>query len=300
MPSTAYTLYDRMSRPMPQGKGKIMFVLPSGSALISQFQQIYTPDPDGFPRVFENDLAAALALTTSGRGDTIYVAPGSYTVTSVLTIANNDVRIIGMGATAQGVQITGVGADIFTLTGDYGEIANVTLNAASAQNAINMTGADGWNIHDNILVGVGGANSRLVRMVTTACNNNKIQDNWFMSNLDTSAGTATQVAHIAGLGSRNQIQRNVFQSHRTSASNAGATTSGIVFAAAGDVGNKILGNYVFESGGATFTAGIDYGTSAGEQVVMDNRGILATAANFIVNGSNSAGFGNNAPANGTV
>jgi hypothetical protein len=301
MAETLYTKYDRITRDMPKGKAKVFFVLPSASPLIAEFQQVYVPDEDGYVRVFENDFATPLAQCVAGRGDTIYVVPGSYTISTPITLSVNDVKLIGLGTPGSTV-LTGSASDIIDLTADGVEITNLRFAIASTKIAIDMAGADGCLIHDNTFTSaVGGAASYFIRMATTACNYNKIWNNQFLTNLDVSGGVITQTGHILGLGIGNVIEYNTFVAGRVTTANAGAVTDGVIFNAAADSGNIIRFNTFTEANGATFTAGVESGASAvsGSILPVANNFLLATAANAIVNTTGSAGFANNI-ANGTV
>lgn len=301
MPRNAFSKYGRFSRSYPAGTGKVFFVLPSSSALLADYQQNYQPDEDGQVRVFENDFATPLAATVAGRGDVIFVLPGAYTISAALTVSTNDVKIIGIGKPGAAM-LTGSSSNIMTITGDGVEVANLGFTIASAKKGIVMTGADNCHIHDNVFKSaVGGTASHFIHMVTTACTYNKIYDNQFVSLLDVSGGIVTQTSHITGLGIGNLIEHNSFVAGRLTTDNAGAVTSGIVFAAAADAGNLIRWNSFTEFNGATFTAGVDYGTTAvsGSVMCYDNNFMLGTAANAVVNGTNAANFANNI-ASGTV
>lgn len=301
MSLSAFSTYGRLAKQLGSTTGKTFVLVPSGSALIPDLNDQFPSDEFGVPRVYTSFASGSntiLGNTASNRGDVILVMPGSYTISTVATLSNSGVRIIGVGPMG-GVTFTGSAANILTITGDNCEIANIRFVAASAFDAVNMTGADYCWVHDCMFEGVGGSTSRCIEMLTTACNDNLIERCKFFSNLNTSSGTATQTAHITGLGSRNIIQDCTFQSHRTSTSNAGATTDCIVFSNAADIGNVLRRNTVYESNGATFTEGFDYGTSALDFLVHSNNFLLATAGNAIVNGGNSAGFDNNV-GNGTV
>lgn len=295
-----FSAYGRLARPLPIGDGKLFIVAPSTSTLIEGIQNQYPLDEAGVPR-FYTDLAAALAMVVSGRGDTVAVMPGSYTVSTVLASSASDYRLLGIGQPGEAI-LTGSAASILTLTGSGVEVAGFGFQIASTKKAITLTGASNCNIHDNVfLSAVGGTASHFIHMLTTACNYNWIHDNRFISNLDVSGGGITQTSHITGLGIGNRIELNTFVAGRLTTANAGAVTSGIVFAAAADAGNLIRWNSFTEFNGATFTAGVDYGTTAvaGSVLCVENNFMLATAGNAVVNGSNAANFANNI-ASGTV
>jgi len=300
MPSNPFSKYGRLARLMPAGSGKLFVVVPSGSAIIPELSVAFPTDEDGVVRVYTS-LSSAVGAVVSNRGDVVAVMPGSYTISTVVSSSANNWKLIGVGAPGAAM-LTGSSASILTLTGDGVEVANMGFTIASAFKGITMTGADFCDIHDNLFVGVdGGTASHFIHMVTTACKYNRIRDNQFISALATTDASVTQTSHITGLGTGNLIERNVFVAGRTSTSNAGAVTDGIIFNAAADLGNTIRQNTFYEANGATFTAGINSGASAvsGSILPVRNDFLLGTAANAIVNTTGSAGFGNNV-ANGTV
>lgn len=295
-----FSTYGRLAQALPPVVGKSFYVAPSGSTLFSALSEQFPVDEDGVVRVY-TDIASAITSCVSGRGDVINVLPGTFTISTALAMSKNNVKLVAVGNLGTTV-LTGSASDIIDLTGDGCEISGFTFNLASTKIAIDMEGADYSNIHDNVfLSAVGGAASHFIRMATTACNYNWIHDNRFISNLVVAGGAITQTSHITGLGIGNVIEHNVFVAGRVTTANAGAVTNGIVFAAAADAGNLVRWNSFTEFNGATFTAGINYGTTAlgGSVMAYDNNLMLATAANAIVNGSNAGEFANNI-ASGTV
>lgn len=251
------------------------------------------------PDVPKATIANALAACAAGKGDTIICLPGhTETITTAIAMSKNDVRLIGLGR----VTLSGSAANIIDLTGDGCEIAGFQFNLASTKIAINMTSADRCRIHSNdFLSSVGGAASHFIFMGTTACNHNIIRNNRFLSNLVVAGGAITQTSHITGLGIGNVIELNLFMAGRVTTANGGAVTAGVVFAAAADAGNLVRWNSFVEFNGATFTAGVNYGTTAlgGSVLCVENNFMLATAANAVVPGANAGSFANNI-ADGTV
>lgn len=295
-----FSLYGRLAKVLPSTSGKLFVLVPSTSTLLPELQDQFPVDEDGVTRVYTT-LASAVAACVAGRGDTIAVMPGAYTISSVVSSAINDWKLIGVGTPGEAV-FTGSAASILTITGDGVEIANCTFVIASTKKAITLTGADYCNIHDNVfLSSVGGTASHFIHMLTTACNYNTIKNNRFISNLVVSGGGITQTSHITGLGIGNVIEKNVFVAGRVSTANAGAVTAGVIFADAADAGNVIRNNEFTEFNGATFTAGVNYGTTAlgGSVLCTRNNFMLATAANAVVPGTNAGSFANNI-ADGTV
>jgi len=298
--NSGYGVLESNTLAINKAGGRTFVVAAATNAAYDKLSQIFVPDPDGLTRLYTT-IAGAIAATVSGRGDFIFVAPGSYTISTVLTLANNGVHLIGLGNPGE-VVLNGTAADILTITGDAAEVAGFTFVIATTKKAITMTGADYCRIHDNIfLSAVGGTASHFIHMVTTACLYNDIRDNKFISNLVVTAATVTQTSQITGLGIGNSIEHNLFVAGRVSTTNAGAVTAGIVFAAEADAGNLVRWNTFTEFNGATFTAGVDYGTTAvaGSVICVENNFMLATAASAVVNGSNTGNFANNI-ASGTV
>ncbi len=289
-----FSTYGRLARALPNVTGKTFVLVPSGSANIPEFQDQFPVDEDGVARVYTSP-AAALAAVVSGRGDQILVAPGAYTISTVLASAATDFRIMGLGAPGAAM-FTGSGASILTLTGTGVEIANLGFTIATTKKALTLTGASYCNIHDNLFYStVGGTGSHFIHMLTTACTFNLIRNNQFISNHDSSAGAIVQTSHITLLGIGNLVEGNVFVAGRSSASNLGTVTDAILSNAAADQGNTVRLNTFYESNGAIFTAGVESGASSvsGSVFIVENNFLLATAANAIVNTTGSAGFGNN-------
>lgn len=300
MGANAFSTFGRLAKPLSPATGKTFFVAPSGSTLIPALQDMYPVDEDGVTRVY-TDIDSAINNCVANRNDYIYVLPGAYTITTALGMDVDGVHLIGLGGPGA-ARLTGSAADVMDLTADDCEIANLTITIASTKKGIDMVGADRANIHDCIfLSSVGGAASHFIHMNTTVCNYNWVHDNRFITNAVVSGGAITQTSHITGLGIGNIIEHNVFVAGRVTTDNAAAVTTGVLFAAAADAGNLVRHNSFTEFNGATFTAGVDYGTTAlgGSVMCYDNNFMLATAANAVVNGSNAANFANNI-ASGTV
>lgn len=302
-----FSQYGRTARPLRPGVGKTFVVFPATSTLGTQVLYEWTQDENGFLTSFSDTtgdgIAAALALCISGRGDQILLMPGTYTIsTAISATSKNDVHIMGLG-TSGSVILNGSAASIFSLVTCSGwEFTNIQFNIASTLTAITLNGCNGFDIHGNtFLSAVGGSGSNFILMTTAACNYNNIHDNQFLSNLVVTGGVITQDAHITGLGIGNTIEHNTFMGGRVTTDNAGVVTNGILFNHAADAGNLVRFNSFTEFNGATFTNGVNYGTTAlpGSVMAYANNFVLVTAANAIVNGSNSAGFANNI-ANGTV
>lgn len=310
MAKNPFSLYGRFARNIhpvvpslgtfPPVSGKTFFVVQSTTdAQLGPLQRNFPIDEDGVQRVY-TDLATAVAAVSSGRGDMVILMPGAYTISTVVASAASNWKLVGAGAPGE-VMLSGSAASILTLTGNGVEVCNIGFTIASTKVAITMTAASYCYIHDNLFYStVGGTASHFIRMLTTACNFNQIVHNQFMSNLDTSGGSITQTSHVTLLGSGNLIEGNVFVAGRSSVANAGAVTDGVIDATATDYGNTVRNNMFTEAGGATFTAGVEFG-SAGSGGVMcfGNCFSLATAPNAIVNGANTPGFMNNT-ASGTV
>lgn len=301
MPKNPFSRYGRLAQvmPVPAG-GKTFILVPASSALIPDLEAQFPVDEDGVTRVYTT-LASAAGACVAGRGDTVAALPGAYTISTVVSSAIDGWRLVGLG-TPGSAMFTGSAASILTLTGNNGEITNCGFTIATTKKALTLTGASSWNIHDNVFVSsVGGAASHFIHMLTTACNYNIIKNNRFISNLVVSGAAVTQTSHITGLGIGNVIEGNVFVAGRVTTDNAGVVTDGVVFANAADAGNLVRGNSFTEFNGATFTAGVNYGTTAlsGSVLAVENNFMLATAANAVVNGSNAANFANNI-ASGTV
>lgn len=301
MPRNPFSRTGRVVQPPAIASGKSFFVFPTSSALNADAQNMFPTDEDGVVLVWDGDIASAISSCVASRGDSIYVQPGTYTISTALAMSVASVRLIGNGPPGS-VILTGSGANIINLTTTGCEIAGFTFNLATTKIAINMTAASSNDIHDNVfLSAVGGAASHFILMVTTACNYNRIRDNRFISNLVVAGGAITQTSHVTGLGIGNLIVNNLFVAGRVTTANTGTVTDGVVFLAAADTGNVVRENSFTEYNGGIFTAGIRTGAStvSGAAMITSNNLLLATAANAIVNTAGSEGFSNNI-ANGVV
>lgn len=293
----------RYARPMPAGISKAFYVVPANSALLNDLEKLYPTDEDGVKRVYSGNTGIddAIGFCTANQADKIYVYPGAYTISTAIAADVAGVSIIGLG-TPGSAKLTASAANLFNITADNVEIAGLELNIATTKKAISMVGADNCHIHDNVFKSaVGGTASHFIHMLTTACNDNLITDNRFISMLDVSGAGVTQTSHVTLLGIGNVVEHNLFVAGRLTTDNAGAVTTGILSAAAADAGNLVRHNSFTEFNGATFTAGIDYATTAlkGSVIAIENNLELVTSANAIVNGANTGAYGNNT-ANGTI
>lgn len=296
------TQYGKVARPILPvgGAGKTFHVVSSAAAYVGEFFDYYKPDEDGVPRAY-TDLATALAAVVSGRGDTIYVDPGTYTLTSGLSSSRSGFKIVGNGPPGS-VVIAG-SVDLLTLTGDNIELRNLQFQNAATFSGLVLTGVDNLLVKDcNFLhSGAGGAGTYGVEMVTTANTNVVFDGCRLTANCDVSGGAVTVTALALGLGSKHLWNNCLFESRRQTTANAAAVTAGLVYAAAADWGDYVKGCTFVEHNGATFTAGLNYGTgvTTGGVFPTNCNFLLATAANAIVNGSNAEGFACNI-ANETV
>ena len=302
MARNPFSTYGRLAKPLSAITGKTFILVPAASTLLADIQEQYPTDEDGVVRVY-TDPQTCLNNCVSGRGDVVQVMPGTYTVSTALALTSvDDVHLVGVG-TSGSVIFAGSAANILNLTTCKGwEIANIQFQLASTKKCIALVGCSGFNIHNNVFTSaVGGTASHFIHMLTTASTYIWIHDNQFISNLVVAGGAITQTSQITGLGIGHVIEDNSFVAGRVTTANAGAVTDGIVFAAAADAGNIVRFNSFTEFNGATFTAGLEYGTTAlgGSVLSHNNNFMLATAANAIVNGSNAGTFADNF-ASGTV
>lgn len=295
--------YGRCAKPSePLGTGKAFYVIPSTGANVGELTSYFKTDEDGIVRAY-TDIATAISACLTQHGDVVRLTPGTYTLTAGLTIAADGVTLEGYGAPGSCIIATSGTVDLLTCTNDNLILRNLEFRGAATKSSIVLTGVDQFLIEDCNIdhTGVAGAGTNGIKMVTTANTKGRIRRCRLSANLDVSGGSATMDALIAGLGNRITIEDCQLDARRQTTANAGAVTDGILFAAAADWGNVVQRCTFVEHNGATFTAGLEYGTNVltGGVFPCFNNFLLATAANAIVNGSNSAGFGNNI-ANGTV
>lgn len=76
--------------------GRVFLVVPNTHPNYSDIQAVFSPDGTYGDVILFPDPASAYADTISNRGDIIVVAPGTYTLSSMLTITNSGVKFIAL------------------------------------------------------------------------------------------------------------------------------------------------------------------------------------------------------------
>ena len=134
--------YGTVAKTVPGNPlGKVFFVLPSTSSLLGDFQQEFPVDSDGVARV-HTTIAAAISNTVSSRGDVVYIAPGTYTITSAL-VPKAHTSFIAMQKTnprVPTVTITGNIADLIQIDvdGTYWDGIEIKASGATADNLVDI------------------------------------------------------------------------------------------------------------------------------------------------------------------
>ena len=90
-------------------------------------------------------IASAYASTTSARNDTVYVAPSTYSLTSIITWANSNTHLIGLqnGKYANGVLVAQTSAtslnNMLTVSGSNNTFENIHFRHGVGTQAANLT-----------------------------------------------------------------------------------------------------------------------------------------------------------------
>ena len=149
MARNPFSRNGRSALPLPQGGAKAFYVVPSGTALLTEMQGMFPPDEDGVVRV-HSTIDAAISAATASRGDIVYVAPGySQTVATAGAIASDvaGVTVLGIGNGENRPVITFDGADAtpsWTISGANTRIENFIFkcNEASLNHMLDITADD--------------------------------------------------------------------------------------------------------------------------------------------------------------
>ncbi len=192
---------------------KVFFVLNGSQSWFGNFENEFSPDYDGVPRVYSS-VKTALANCVASRGDVILIMPNhteDITSATDLNINVAGVRVVGLGS--------GNNRPTFTLKTATSAILTFSAANTSLENCIvDGTGIDaiasmfsvtaaGVSVLGNKFVTASAtAQATLGFLTTAAANDLKILDNEFYGTSD--AGT-TSVVRLVG-GTNIHIERNSF------------------------------------------------------------------------------------------
>lgn len=191
------------------GSGKLFIVGKFGSDFAAEADRL-------FPNEFlGEDLIAAVAACVDGRGDTILVGPGTYTLTTVLNIQKDDVTIKAahVNPVSPTVKITSSLADTVEVEADHVRFEGIEFEAGAdaCTNLINVAdtvAVVGFEVENCVfdpngkasVIAIGAADA------TYAMTQARITNNVFLKGFDTAA------INIGVLGMGNSlIENNFFQ-----------------------------------------------------------------------------------------
>lgn len=210
--------------------GKTFFVQPTTYPNMDMITEIFQPDYDGVVRVY-NTITTALAATTAGAGDVIYVAPGhteTVTAAGTITVNKSGVSIIGLGVGNLRPIITSTTAVAasFDITAANVTIQNLIFTCGiNAQTAmLNVTAVTDVAIRNCYFnVATAGAVGALIAINATGASDRLIVDsNTIVGVAATTGSTATGYVTFS-TGSEVQITNNYMAGKATQLINNGST-----------------------------------------------------------------------------
>jgi len=239
--------------------GNVYYVILSTKAYLTDFlnkyQQKYSDGTMAVQVDTGNGLGIQAAITASygGRSDYILVMPGSYQLTTALTmVGKSSLHLIGVNG--GGVGVGCVGAALLQQTGAYqnlileayDEVAGFQFINKSGYSAITMADAK-WraNVHHNYFHVVQGAAASIIACAGSGMSHGFICNNRFSTWF---SGALTSHILIAG-GSSIVISNNLISN------SLGTVDTGINVGSSGQT--IVMDNVIMDCGGlGTFTAGI--------------------------------------------
>ena len=114
--------------------GRVFFVMDSDASYVAAIQNLFGPSVN----VYASDntgLSDAVSAAVTGRGDVIYVFPGSYTMAASVNINKEGLKIVGLSSNRKGSNVSFTGAsdqdEIFQITEDKVVIEGIRFNLYS-------------------------------------------------------------------------------------------------------------------------------------------------------------------------
>lgn len=134
--------YGAIAKALPYlgPQGKAFFVAGTANDYYGDFQHFFPADSDGVERV-HSTISSAVTAATAGRGDVIFIAPGSYDET--VTVSKADLTFVGLGGRgAAFIATTTAGAEGMNVTANDVTLINLGIEAENtADYALNVFGA---------------------------------------------------------------------------------------------------------------------------------------------------------------
>lgn len=128
------TKYGTIWGQVPFTTGRVFFVAPSASYVVEGRTYSASNNNDGLsPERALLTLAYATSLTTANVGDTVFLLPGTHTISTVVTLATAGVTYVGLRGASQVTRDRGANG---------GAQAKTIITAAASTNAINITATD--------------------------------------------------------------------------------------------------------------------------------------------------------------
>jgi hypothetical protein len=128
------TKYGTIWGQVPFTTGRVFFVAPSDSYVVEGRTYSASNDNDGLsPERAVRTLAYATSLTAANVGDTVFLLPGTHTITAVVTLATAGVTYVGLRGSSQVARDRGANG---------GAQARSIITASASTNAINITATD--------------------------------------------------------------------------------------------------------------------------------------------------------------
>ena len=142
MQESQLSRYGAISKTVPVNPlAKVLFVVLTTDSNYGDFQHQFPPDRDGVSRVFST-IADAITASVAGRGDTILIAPGTYTITSALVPKANTsfIAMRNSNPRYKTVSIQGAIADMVQIDVDdtYWEGIEFKATGAATNNIIDI------------------------------------------------------------------------------------------------------------------------------------------------------------------
>lgn len=179
--NSGYGLATALGFPPSSPIGRV-FIVGSSTVVGRQLaEMLYKIDPEGKLRLVD-DIAEAIALTTAGRGDRIYVLPGhAETLTAAIAVSVQGVEVIGLGRGSLKPTITVNGTvDGFNMSGADTKLENIHFAAPETDEATAAINIAAAGVHLKDITGIGSKTSKnFVDMITVAAG----ADDLFLENV---------------------------------------------------------------------------------------------------------------------
>jgi hypothetical protein len=282
--------------------GKVFHVARNTSNAWAYINDLYPAyDDDGVQRVYGCDgtaddvqLQAAIDAAKGGTNAYIFVYPGAYNLTALVTLSGkSSVHLIAVnggnvGIGASGAALLQQGGNFACLALEsYAEVSGFQFINKAGYPAITMATSK-WrpNVHHNYFHVVGGTACNIIEATGTGFSHGSISHNRFQCWV---GGNFTSYINISGSNSV-LVEKNVIIQYN------GTTDYGILMGSG--VQNIALDNIITDCGGAgVITVGIDLGGATGNTAIgnriatLSGRGVAGGTADrsFVDNRDSTSG-----------